>query len=105
MEVVVSFTTCCQDNNKVLCRIYGLVIRLVPPKMRQAVYGPGTIEGNNIAECETNYECVEQVLVPKVPRNEYRKYHIEKVAEKIVVSGINKICVIGNTDHINFFMA
>ena len=90
MEVVESFACCSKNSYEVPTRVHVLVITLLSsPEMSDAIYGPGTMEGYDISECIANYICVEEILVPKVPWNQYRKYLIKKVAKELVVPEIN----------------
>ena len=73
-----SLTTGCEDNNKVLGRINGVVVWFGSPEVSYTVDGPGCIQGNDISEGIAKYEGVKEVLIPQVPWNEHRKKYIEK---------------------------
>ena len=91
MEVVESFTTSCYDNSEVLRRANVLVVRPVTPDMSQAVDTPCCIEGKGIAECITNYKCIQVAFIPEVPWNSSWNYRIENGAQKLVIPGNYKI--------------
>ena len=74
-----SLTAHYEDSNKVLGRVNGLVVWFGSPEVSYTVDGPGCIQGNDISESIAKYVRVQEVLISKVPWDEHRKNHIEKV--------------------------